>query len=457
MTQLVSFKVDKLLGHFTHEVFFKDESEFVILHGPNGVGKTKMLELLEAVLKFDIFSIADSKFESIALRFSGGERLVVTNNATRKRVHSERHYADIDVTFSLIVRKGAAVTGNVKLNRTELPPSLWREIQSDISQSAEVDASPSAKLQALFHAGSGFAPPRYRGTRQLASHAGGIFNVDEFNTDIVEFLDKFSVHLVETQRLLILEAASDPRRRSASEQPQRMKVAECARDLARHLARALTDNSRKSQALDKSFPRRVLDEDVVPDTNRIREVYAEQSQLRNRLAAIALLDESMDVPLQGGELLEWQRKVLWTYLRDSQQKLDTFQDLLLRVELFKSIIGKRFLFKRMLIDREYGFRFESVADRQPIYPSQLSSGEQHEIVLVYDLLFKVKPGSLVLIDEPEISLHVAWQQEFISDIQRIAHLSKLRFVVATHSPQIINEWWSQTVGLRAPASLESGE
>ena len=35
---------------------------------------------------------------------------------------------------------------------------------------------------------------------------------------------------------------------------------------------------------------------------------------------------------------------------------------------------------------------------------RLSSGEQHELVLAYDLLFKVKEKSLVLIDEPELSL-----------------------------------------------------
>lgn len=455
MTQLMSFKVNKLLGHFTHEVTFKNDSEFVILHGPNGVGKTKLLELLEAILRFDIFSIADSNFESIALRFSGGERLVVTNHSALRKERPERHYADVDISFLLNSRKNTTAVGRIKLAREELPPSVWREIQNDLMQSVETDASPSAKLQALYHAGTPYATTAYRTARQRGSRPGGLFDIDEFNTDVVEFLDTFSIHLVETQRLLILDPSNDTRRRTATE-PQRMKVNECARDLARRLANALTENSRRSQALDKSFPRRVLDEegDLVPETDRIRVEYAEQSKLRNRLAAIALLDESMDVPLQGGELLEWQRKVLWTYLRDSQQKLDTFNDLLLRVELFKSIIGKRFLFKKMVIDREYGFRFESEANRQRIFPSQLSSGEQHEIVLVYDLLFKVKPGSLVLIDEPEISLHVAWQQEFISDIQRIARLSRLRFVVATHSPQIINEWWSQTIGLRAPSKRE---
>lgn len=145
------------------------------------------------------------------------------------------------------------------------------------------------------------------------------------------------------------------------------------------------------------------------------------------------------------------KKVLWTYLEDSQKKLDSFTDLLTRVELFREIISSRFQFKRMLIDRKAGFRF---ANRRGdfIAPEQLSSGEQHEIVLIYDLLFEVKPGSLVLIDEPEISLHVAWQLEFLEDIRRIASVSKFRFIVATHSPQIVNEWWSETLPLNATPS-----
>ncbi|NKS79316.1 AAA family ATPase, partial [Rhodococcus hoagii] len=43
----------------------------------------------------------------------------------------------------------------------------------------------------------------------------------------------------------------------------------------------------------------------------------------------------------------------------------------------------------------------------------------------------------MLIDEPEISLHVGWQLAFMPDIQQIARLRDLRFIIATHSPQII--------------------
>jgi hypothetical protein len=44
---LVSLKVERLLGRFDHEVVFPRDWEFVILHGPNGVGKTKLLELAQ--------------------------------------------------------------------------------------------------------------------------------------------------------------------------------------------------------------------------------------------------------------------------------------------------------------------------------------------------------------------------------------------------------------------------
>ena len=68
-------------------------------------------------------------------------------------------------------------------------------------------------------------------------------------------------------------------------------------------------------------------------------------------------------------------------------------------------------------------------------------------MLAYDLLFNVEPRTLVLVDEPELSLHVTWQQAFLNDIKRVAELASLRFVIATHSPQIIHKWWVRAVEL----------
>ena len=70
------------------------------------------------------------------------------------------------------------------------------------------------------------------------------------------------------------------------------------------------------------------------------------------------------------------------------------------------------------------------------------------LVLLYALLFRVDEDSLVLIDEPELSLHVAWQAKFLDDLVRILDLVPLDAVIATHSPQIIGNRWDLALSLK---------
>ena len=151
-----------------------------------------------------------------------------------------------------------------------------------------------------------------------------------------------------------------------------------------------------------------------------------------------LLTAETPVPLPAGNLADSERKVLWVYLDDVKNKLQVFNWLLPRVELFKDIVNSRFSYKKFKVDRERGFIFESDHDGSIVPPRALSSGEQHEIVLTYELLFKAPAGSLIFIDEPELSLHVTWQRKFLEDIASIAELADLDFLVATHSPSIID-------------------
>jgi ABC-type glutathione transport system ATPase component len=72
-------------------------------------------------------------------------------------------------------------------------------------------------------------------------------------------------------------------------------------------------------------------------------------------------------------------------------------------------------------------------------PVSLSSGEQHKLVLTYELLFRVQRDALILIDEPELSLHVTWQHRFLDDLLRISEIATLDFLIATHAPQVIHK------------------
>lgn len=68
---------------------------------------------------------------------------------------------------------------------------------------------------------------------------------------------------------------------------------------------------------------------------------------------------------------------------------------------------------------------------------KLSSGEINILTILFEIWFMTKPGAIVLIDEPEISLHIAWQQRLGEIIQEIVENKKgVQVIMATHSPFI---------------------
>jgi ABC-type transport system involved in cytochrome c biogenesis ATPase subunit len=69
---------------------------------------------------------------------------------------------------------------------------------------------------------------------------------------------------------------------------------------------------------------------------------------------------------------------------------------------------------------------------------ELSSGEQQIVSLVVKTLVHASQGCLILIDEPELSLHVSWQRVLPRVFDLIARRFKCDIVVATHSPLIIS-------------------
>jgi len=69
----------------------------------------------------------------------------------------------------------------------------------------------------------------------------------------------------------------------------------------------------------------------------------------------------------------------------------------------------------------------------------LSSGEIQIIVLLTHLVFCEyrKESSVFVIDEPELSLHLSWQEKFVDAILEAS--PSTQFILATHSPAIISK------------------
>lgn len=120
------------------------------------------------------------------------------------------------------------------------------------------------------------------------------------------------------------------------------------------------------------------------------------------------------------------------------------------IELFEKIINSRFALTNKKVEFKSS-HFEITAGDKPIPPASLSFGEEKLICLMYELLFAAYNNSLILIDTPETSLHVSWQKDWLSDVKAIASLKNLDLIIATHSPDIIQDQWNLTVELNPNA------
>jgi predicted ATP-binding protein involved in virulence len=80
---------------------------------------------------------------------------------------------------------------------------------------------------------------------------------------------------------------------------------------------------------------------------------------------------------------------------------------------------------------------------------QLSSGERQLFVLLTHLAFRNQKAGrdILIIDEPELSLHIAWQMQFVEAIQKVSPSTQI--ILATHSPSIILDRNEKCVSLVA--------
>ena len=139
--------------------------------------------------------------------------------------------------------------------------------------------------------------------------------------------------------------------------------------------------------------------------------------------------------------------ILSLYIDDMWGKIDAYQGLFLRLSSFdKFLKSKDLSYKNIKIDTEHGLTAVDV-NGNSIALHKLSSGEQNLIILYFFLLFKAKPGMLVCLDEPEISMHVAWQETMLADLKLIAKVMDIQLIIATHSIDFVNGNWDDCIDL----------
>lgn len=110
--------------------------------------------------------------------------------------------------------------------------------------------------------------------------------------------------------------------------------------------------------------------------------------------------------------------------------------------------SSKFLGKSYRITMSNGLQFYADnEERSMLGFGQLSLGEQHIVSQIYTMFFSPKPFQLVLVDEPELSLHLMWQMQYLGNIRAVQSIRKCAFLIATHSTQVFEGKFELTTDL----------
>ena len=155
----------------------------------------------------------------------------------------------------------------------------------------------------------------------------------------------------------------------------------------------------------------------------------EQSSTQERYAHVKFKDLEIT-----SKLYESKKDFLNVYLRMFDKTLDALDEPYKKIKLFVDIFNKRNeITKKSLVCSPNGVEVQT--PNGILQLDCLSSGEKNDLIMFYELIFGA--GEIVFIDEPEISLHIEWQAEFVNTLKDICDQNNVQVIIATHSPYIV--------------------
>ena len=100
--------------------------------------------------------------------------------------------------------------------------------------------------------------------------------------------------------------------------------------------------------------------------------------------------------------------------------------------------------KSVMVNENGSLNIESPPVKE-LNPRYLSSGEKQILILFTQALLRVDEPVVYMADEPELSLHVSWQEKLLESLVELG--GQMQVIVATHSPDIVGPYMDKVIDL----------
>jgi hypothetical protein len=380
--------------------------------------------VINALSNSDVITLASAPLEKLVLNVLGIDPFEMSRS-------EDKHGFDL---------KWGDRTGRVTVSKKVLELPSW---STQLLEECRFDIDETIERMSDLAGSNGVPFPEYVAAREGLTALNGAGPVITAPDWLVEYGAAFSVLFVSDQRLVTERVGRRRRGAPIRQRTSSLAVESAAYEISEEIEKAFSRYGRTSQQLDRSFPEKLIGAmsgHEMVSSDRLIDLVEEVEKKREALRAVGLLEEDAYGPdiARADYEDENLRTVMNAVLGSTLQKFDVLDDLERRLSSLKAFLDNRFFPKSLVLSRGEGMRFLS-ENGQQIRPRQLSSGEQQMMVLAYEILFRAKPNTLVIVDEPELSLHVLWQDSLIDDLTRMGDIAGLQFLMATHSPTILAE------------------
>jgi len=412
---LKEFSIKNLFGFITESLKFSEDASIAFIAGKNGSGKTTILKTIDAIANKKWHFLLKVNFQEIVLRFFEGQSITI-------------HKKKSGDSFKLIFSTGE------KSNSKEKTTSL------DLYDSHNVDSL----IEDLINSNTI--------TQLNCGHWA-----DEDDSHMVEstILNKYGKlkislptkvdNVLNNWETIYVGADRQISDKRLNGNRKKVKVYEVENITQTLKDKLIEVQSRVRENLDEINVELVkkIYEDNLSSFKEIEDVefislmdvfIAKKNSLERTGLSVGNIKPNLNGNRGGTE-----KKLVAYIIEKTLEAYKPYESLLFAIDLFDNIVNSALSNKKVIIELPEGLnvKIQKGKKTENFSPLILSSGEQQVIILAYSVLFTALEDSLVLIDEPELSMDVDWQTKIYGWLKKIAENRKLKMILSTHSPLIV--------------------
>lgn len=414
MNKIKKVKIAKFWGDKTVEINFDEDVNFFI--GPNGSGKTTIINVIAATLTADFKTLDSTQFEIVEIT------LTPRNNqeAVIKVEKKEKSYSPYPkIEFSL---KNYGEKKFKKFNLDEIEEDNFYRYYNYNLFNEKIIATPASndisnELSKLVNVSwltiHRIPNKKLKGERNFESSIDQ--KIEDLQSDLIKYFSQLNrLYSNETEKFqkYIFESLIDSSQYDdviLKEKIDSEKEKEALKSIYQYF-----------KINEKSFSKKL--------DNYFSEYESSYKKLNDRdseglnLKDFAFLLSTIKIHAAVEE---------WNKINDKQKQINNTKDIFIRV------INSLLIRKKVIINERNELMIETQSGK--IFSlTNLSSGEKQLLIIFGQSLLQGENPHIYIADEPELSLHIEWQEKLVKNLKSINPNSQIIF--ATHSPDIVSDY-----------------